>query len=355
MFDFIFLGNDGELIADTNGINISQPDSWTLLLTNEAPQSVYQTVLSEIFFVNTADEPGKIERLIRFTIEDDTFNSTAFTFVEIIPTNDPAFFNFTIRELTFNESTREPVSLFSQDDILIDPDETGGVLQWITVEIVSPNDPNDTLLANDQGTGLSISPNGGRLLNISGSGNFTQYEAVLDTVVYFNNFPGMNTTERIINIFTFDGMNVSFVHSITITVIPFDDQAMCYFNMLVSVSNSCPVRLFVTPFLFLVQGTITGTAQYVEEMPPEYIGRSFYLQDFDSDDVTDFAFNVTLTMVQAVDGTENEGLLFSSSGTGVTVYHSVVDPFIIQYTLSGSNSYSEYQQVRHNFFWRQKY
>lgn len=76
-----------------------------------------------------------------------------------------------------------------------------------------------------------------------------------------------------------------------------------------------------------------------------YVGRSFSLQDFDSEDTTDFAFNVSLTMIEAVDGTEKEGLLFNTSGTGITVYHSTFDPFIIQYTLTGSNSYSEYQQV----------
>lgn len=231
----IIIQNNGELVAEQNDINISQPDNSTLLLTNEAPQSVYQAVLSEIYFLNVADEPGSVQRMIQFTADDGTFNSTAVATVEIVPTNDPAFFNFTTRELTFDESTRTPVNLFSQDDVLIDPDENGGFLQWITISIISPNDPDDVLEGNDQGSGLSINPNDGRLLNISGNGSFAQYEAVLNTVVYYNNFPGMNTTERMINVSTFDGMTVSFVHSVIITVIPFDDQPMCYFDMLVSI------------------------------------------------------------------------------------------------------------------------
>ena len=83
----------------------------------------------------------------------------------------------------------------------------------------------------------------------------------------------------------------------------------------------------------------------MEESSLVYIGRSFYLRDFDSDDETDSAFNVSLTLMEAVDGIENEGLVFDTSGTGVSVYRSVTDQYISQYVLSGSNSYSEYQQV----------
>ena len=84
---------------------------------------------------------------------------------------------------------------------------------------------------------------------------------------------------------------------------------------------------------------------YVEESGLVYIGRSFYLQDFDSDDETDSAFNVSLILTEAVDGIENEGLVFDTIGTGVSVYRSVTDQYTFQYTLTGSNSYSEYEQV----------
>ena len=216
-----------------NAISISEPSSGTILLSGMALQSVYQLVLREIYYVNTADEPGDIQRLVQLTIEDGIFTSIAFTTVNIIPTNDPAFLNFTSQQLTFNESIRMPINLFGQDDVLIDPD--GGTLQWITITILSPNDPNDTLVADAQGTDLQISSNAGRMLNISGKGSFMDYERVLDTVTYNNLFPGMNTTERIVHVLTFDGMTVSFVHFINITVISFDDQPMCYFdNTLVS-------------------------------------------------------------------------------------------------------------------------
>ena len=233
MDDVIFVEEPGRLVAQQHNISITRVSMQELLIYNEAPQSVYQYILREVYYENNADEPGRVERTINFTINDGNFYSTAFTTVDVIPTNDPAFVNLTERALTFNEATRSPVNLFGQEDSLVDLD--GDTLQWVTIEIVSPIDPNDVLVADVRGTGLTVNFNGSRLLNISGDGNFTQYEAVLSTVVYFNNFPGMDLADRVINVFTFDGMTVSFVQSVNVTILPFDDQPMCYFNTLVSV------------------------------------------------------------------------------------------------------------------------
>lgn len=94
-----------------------------------------------------------------------------------------------------------------------------------------------------------------------------------------------------------------------------------------------------------IQGTTISTAVYIEETDPSCIGRSFYLQDFDSNDTTEFMFNVSVSLMQAFDGSENEGLLFNTTNTGVTVYPSLADMSTIEYVLTGSSSYSEYQQV----------
>ena len=230
--DRIFVEADGDLIANMSSI-VSNSIAGTLVLSGTALQSTYELILREIYYENTADEPGDTQRLVQLTIEDGVFNSSAFTTVIIVSTNDPAFFNFTSRQLMFDEEVRSPLYLFSQNDTLVDPD--GGTLQWITVTIVSPTDPNDTLVADVQGTGLRVYGSGGRVLNISGEGDFNDYERVLSTVRYNNLFPGMNTTERVITVLTFDGMTESFVHLINISVVPFDDQPMCFFdNTLVS-------------------------------------------------------------------------------------------------------------------------
>ena len=64
---------------------------------------------------------------------------------------------------------------------------------------------------------------------------------------------------------------------------------------------------------------------YVEESGLVDIGRSFYLRDFDSSDQPDMEFDVSLILMQAVDGIEEEGLVFDTAGTGVSqvvVYRS---------------------------------
>ena len=86
---------------------------------------------------------------------------------------------------------------------------------------------------------------------------------------------------------------------------------------------------------------------YMEESGLMYIGESFYLRDFDSDDQPDSEFNVSLTLMQAVDGIKDEGLVFNTAGTGVSVYHSMVYQYTFQYVLAGGSNYSEYQQVSH--------
>ena len=232
--DRIFIETDGDLIANMSDISIiTNSTSGTLVLSGTALQSIYELILREVYYENTADEPGDTQRLVQLTIGDRVFTSSAFTTVIIIPTNDPAFFNFTSRQLTFDEEARTPLYLFSQNDTLIDPD--GGTLQWITITIISPSDPNDMLVADVQGTGLQINGYGGSMLNISGEGSFMDYERVLNTVTYNNLFPGMDTMERMIHVFTFDGTTLSFVHNITVNVTPYDDPPICFFdNTLVS-------------------------------------------------------------------------------------------------------------------------
>ena len=66
--------------------------------------------------------------------------------------------------------------------------------------------------------------------------------------------------------------------------------------------------------------------------------------------MTEFVFNVSLTLMEAVDGSDYEGLSFNTTGTSITVYQSVSGPFIIEYVLCGSNSYSEYQRVSDTLF-----
>lgn len=208
--------------------------SSTITLNGTAPVQCYTALLSNVTFVNRADEPGDTNRTIKFELVDDRgFLFTATTLVTIIPTNDPAIFSFNNSIVTFNEAAKNPVNLFQPNYTLTDSD--GETLQWVTVEIRPSIDEMDVLSA-DLGTSSLVidNTNGSRALNISGYANFTVYEMVLQTLTFYNSFPGLCLENRSILLVTFDGETESPPTLITIAIDDFDDVSMCYFNVMVS-------------------------------------------------------------------------------------------------------------------------
>ena len=197
---------------------------------------MYITVLSNVTFVNDADEPGPSNRTIVFELTDDRgFSFTASTLVFIIPTNDPAVFTFNNSVVVFDEMARTPVKLFQPNDTLTDPD--GNTLWWLTVQIWPSVDEMDILSADpDTSNSVDVDLNADMdMLNISGYANFSIYEMVLQTVTFSNLFPGINLANRTIRIVTFDGETESPPTLINLRIDAFDDIPMCYFNAMVSV------------------------------------------------------------------------------------------------------------------------
>lgn len=243
----MFLTTNGSNLASMYGISVNSSDPLVLTLYGQALQMQYESVLSEVFYETTADEPGSSSRTIEFFISDGEFNTTATTSVNILPVNDPAFFNFQNRTINFNESTRDLVLLFLSEDTLTDSD--GNTLEWVSLEIVSPIDAYDDLMVDVGTTGLIVdyrSPSEGEslLLNISGRANNTVYIGVLQTVAFSNVFPGLDLTSREVEVITYDGETESPSHDITIDILPFDDPPMCFFGEWVSMpSHTTPITL----------------------------------------------------------------------------------------------------------------
>ena len=233
-YDALLLSELGMNRADVAGINVTSNSS-LLVLSGRVLLSDYEAVLSEIFFQNIATEPVSSLRNISFIIGDELFRNTAFTIIEIIPTNDPAFIDITNPNITFNETTRDPLNLFSSNDTISDDD--GDSLDMIRIVIYPTNDLMDILAADPVGTGLNVTlstnPNDNTQLVISGTANFSTYIQVLQTVTFANNFPGIDRTTRLVNVYTFDGMTESPPHQIRIVIDPFDDPPICFFGLLV--------------------------------------------------------------------------------------------------------------------------
>ena len=205
----------------------------TIMLVGTAPVHCYIYILSNVSFVNRADEPGSTTRTIEFQLFDErSFEFTATTLVTIIPTNDPVIFSFDTRSITFNESTREPVNLFEPGDTLVDSD--GNSLHWVSVIIRPTIDEMDVLFADPGTSGLlvdnSTDADGNIVLTISGYANFSTYENVLQTLTFQNTYPGLNLDNRTVEIVTFDGETESPPTLIVISIDSFDDLPVCYFR-----------------------------------------------------------------------------------------------------------------------------
>lgn len=256
-FDALILSDMGLSLANQAGIEMSS-NATSLNLTGRALQEDYQAILAEVFFQNTAPEPGHVSRRIHFFITDGVFSHTAYTTVEIISTNDPAFISIAALNITFNETSREPLNLFPSNVTISDDD--GDYLEMVRIVIYPTVDEMDVLAADSAGTGLNITAttnsDGNIQLTISGRANFSAYAQVLQTVTFVNVFPGISLTERTLNVYTFDGMTESPAHQIFISIIdPFDDPPICFFGMLVrdSTYKVLLIRLFI-PFINLFTG-----------------------------------------------------------------------------------------------------
>lgn len=224
--DYLLAPNDSSSLVTVNQTNNE------VIITGLAPVNYYIELLSQVRYVNYADEPGESNRTITFECVDDRgFSISANTTVMIVPTNDPAVFTVTDSIVTFNEENGIPVTLFQSNDTLIDPD--GDNLQWIIIEIRPSIDEMD-VLSVDLGSSSLMYTSGSGFLNISGQANFSVYEEVLRTVSFNNPSPGLDLSNRTLQIVTFDGETESPPTLITITIEPFDDVAVCFFTTEVS-------------------------------------------------------------------------------------------------------------------------
>ena len=202
----------------------------------------YIEILSSITFVNLADEPEDTTRTVVFDlVDDEDFAFNASTFINIIPTNDPAILNINNSIVIFNEMAQVPVNLLQSSDTLTDSDGTNS-LSWLTVTIIPPIDEFDVLSVDTGASNLEIHPisNG---LNITGYANFSVYTSILQNLTFFNPSPNINVANRSIHFITFDGEIESPPTEITVVIDSFDDIPVCYFTTTVSICYRFICRL----------------------------------------------------------------------------------------------------------------
>ena len=224
-----------------------------ILLSGSATQSDYATVLSSVTFINTDDEPTprdqSINKIVEFKVFDDNFNDTSIATITLMPVND--FPTLNVSDVTFNESTRNPVYLFPPDVAIDDSDDD--VMQFAIITIESPYDSLDNLtIANV--TDLTISPQTiidrapilsvcspatneytVQRISISGPSNKTEFNYALSNITFSNYCPGLLKSSREVSIVIFDEMNGFSPITMYINIATVDDPPYCYFG-------SWPVR-----------------------------------------------------------------------------------------------------------------
>ncbi|CAI8050929.1 hypothetical protein GBAR_LOCUS27939 [Geodia barretti] len=311
-----------EAVIDSSALNISLMDT-QITATGIALVEHYVDLLSNVMFVNNADEPGRTNRTIVIELVDDRdFLVSATVFVTIIPTNDPAIFNFNRSVVIFDEMSGMPVNLIGPNDTLIDPD--GNFLAWVTVEIGPSIDDMD-VLSVDLGTSdlASTNSDNNMVLTITGNDDFSVYNTVLRSLMFDNQGPGLSLRNRSIYIVTFDGETESPPTLITVTIDAFDDSPVCYFNYM---------------------ATTSVAVEFLEESAPILIASGFRLRDYDSPDTLITDLRVTLTLREAIDG-DSEGIMAEVTGGVIMTEEQTTEENTREYTLSNGSSLSQYEQV----------
>ena len=236
------------------GLVLSNSSTSTYIqITGSATQSAYAAILSTVTFINTADEPTprdqSINRIVQFQVFDENFNDTSIANITIMPVNDVP--EVSVPDVTFNESTRDPVYLFPPDVAIDDSDDE--IMLFATIQIQSPYDSMDNLTITSSTdliitTQTIINPPPSpsvcspamneytvQRITMSGPLNKTEYNYALSNITFSNYCPGLLTSSRSVSIVIFDEMMSFDTITMHINIAPVDDPPYCYFG-------SWPVR-----------------------------------------------------------------------------------------------------------------
>uniref|UniRef100_A0A1X7V4J9 Cadherin domain-containing protein n=1 Tax=Amphimedon queenslandica TaxID=400682 RepID=A0A1X7V4J9_AMPQE len=340
---------DADYQYDTISLNTTMVSQYGLVLSNtststyiliegSATQSAYAHVLSTVTFINTDDEPTprdrSINRIVDFEVSDDSFTDTSIANITLMPVNDIP--TLSVPDVTFNESTRDPVYLFPPDVAIDDSDDE--IIEFARVRIESPYDSMDNLTIHGT-TDLTIttqtitdpaptpsvcSPavNEYTIQQISMTGplNKTDFNYALSNITFSNYCPGLLTSRRRVSIILFDEMMGFSPISMYINIATVDDPPYCYFG-------SWP-------------GVTTSSAVYSEYDPPVSIAADFTIQDFDG---PHYLHNITLEVTN-LDNGNSEVLSFNTTGTNIS-YRETRSLFAATYILTGYDTFDNYTKV----------
>ena len=217
-----------------------------IIIEGSATQSVYAAVLATVTFINTDDEPTlgleNISRVVQFEVFDEYFNDTSIATVTLIATDDSPF--VIVSDVTFNETTRDPVYLFPPDVSIDDSDDD--VIYGAYIVVRTPFDSMDNITIPDM-PGLTIQhitePNPDpsvcspavneytiQRIHINGALNKTEYNYALSNITFSNDCPGLLLTPRHIEIGIRDTRKEFSGIDMNVNIAAVDDPPYCFFE-----------------------------------------------------------------------------------------------------------------------------
>ena len=215
-------------------------------IEGDASQMAYAELLATVTYINSMDEPTpvdeSVEKIIKFTVNDLERDAIANATVTVYPVNDPP--ELPVVTIVFNESTRDPVYLFTSE-IEID-DSDNNTLEWIRIRIEPVDFLDNLTLFTDSIDNINFTLSGGdsapktscfpaknnettQTIKLYGPASTEDFNNAIHNITFSNVCPGLNTSQRSIEITLFDGVD-EFVSWVYVDISAIDDVPVCYFG-----------------------------------------------------------------------------------------------------------------------------
>ena len=183
-----------------------------LNLTGTATLEQYETAIGQVVYNNLSQNPNTTTRTIQVFVSDGELNSnTATSSINVVAVNDPPFLDVdttttgTDYATIFTSGGTGTAVVNVGNTSVLDPDNTN--IASATVTLVNPLDgANERLSASGLPVGVTANYNTSTgVLSITGSATLPDYETLLGRVIYNNQDPDPDVSDRTVQFVLNDG------------------------------------------------------------------------------------------------------------------------------------------------------
>jgi hypothetical protein len=206
-----------------NGVTASwSAATGTLTLTGPATKADYETMLEQITYSNSSDDPNTANRTITWTVNDGDANSAQQnTTISVTPTNDPPVLSDVAPTTAYTEG--DGAKVIDSALTITDLDDTNIESATIVISAGYVNG-QDVLTEGTLLNGVTASWSAATgILTLTGPATKADYETMLESITYSNSSDDPNTANRTITWTVNDGDDNSASQNTTITVTPTND------------------------------------------------------------------------------------------------------------------------------------